>query len=151
MYTLLFVSSGNMPRRIREFCKKTGQKVPETVGEIICCINQSIALKYKNVLEKIEYCLDKKYDKIHMIGGGIQSKLLCQMAANANNMEVAAGPIEATALGNLAVQFMALGEIKDVQEARKIVANSENFTTYQPQDAEMWDEAYKVFKKILCK
>ena len=85
-----------------------------------------------------------------MIGGGIQSKLLCQMAANANNMEVVAGPIEATALGNLAVQFMALGEIKDVKEAREIVANSENFVTYAPENAKAWDDAYEKFKKILC-
>ena len=146
-----FVAAGNMPRRIQEFCRKTGQNVPQTEGEIVRCINQSLALKYRNVLEKIEYCLDKKYNKIHMIGGGIQSKMLCQMAANANNMEVAAGPIEATALGNLAVQFMALGEIKDVQEAREIVARSENFTIYTPQDAAKWDAAYDVFKKILCK
>lgn len=145
-----FVAAGNMPKRIREFCRKTGQKVPETEGEIIRCIDQSLALKYRNVLEKIEYCLDKKYNKIHMIGGGIQSKLLCQMAANANNMEVVAGPIEATALGNLAVQFMALGEIKDVKEAREIVANSENFVTYAPENAKTWDDAYEKFKKILC-
>lgn len=144
-----FVSSGNMPRRIREFCKKTGQKVPETVGEIVCCINQSIALKYRNVLEKIEYCLDKKYHKIHMIGGGIQSKMLCQMTANATGCEVVAGPIEATALGNLAVQFIATGAIRDIKEARKIVADSETFITYQPEDTEKWDAAYEEFKKIL--
>ena len=146
-----FAAAGNMPRRIQEFCRKTGQKVPQTEGEIVRCINQSLALKYRNVLEKIEYCLDKKYNKIYMIGGGIQSKMLCQMAANANNMEVAAGPIEATALGNLAVQFMALGEIKDVKEAREIVARSENFTTYTPQEVKEWEAAYDVFKKVLCR
>lgn len=146
-----FVSSGNMPRRIKEFCKKTGQKVPETVGEIVCCIYQSIAYKYKNVLEKIEYCLDKKYTKIHMIGGGIQSKMLCQMTANATNCEVIAGPIEATALGNLAVQFIATGTIKDIKEARRIVADSETFITYYPEEPEKWDEAYADFTKILSK
>lgn len=144
-----FVSAGNMPRRIREFCRKTGQKVPETVGEIVCCIYQSIAYKYKNVLEKIEYCLDKKYTKIHMIGGGIQSKMLCQMTANATNCEVLAGPIEATALGNLAVQFIATGAIKDIKEARRIVADSEEYLTYHPEDAAKWDAAYAGFKKIL--
>ena len=146
-----FVSSGNMPRRIKEFCKKTGQRVPETVGEIVCCIYQSIAYKYKNVLEKIEYCLDKKYTKIHMIGGGIQSKMLCQMTANATNCEVFAGPIEATALGNLAVQFIATGAIKDIKEARQIVADSETFLTYTPENPERWDEAYVDFRKILSK
>ena len=87
-----FVPSGNMPRRIREYCKQTGQTVPETPGEIVCCINQSLAMKYRRELDKIQYCLNKKYDTIHMIGGGIQSKLLCQMTANATGCRVAAGP-----------------------------------------------------------
>ena len=146
-----FVASGNMPRRIREFCRKTGQKVPESIGEVVCCIYQSIAYKYKNVLEKIEYCLDKKYSTIHMIGGGIQSQMLCQMTANATNCDVFAGPIEATALGNLAVQFIATGEIKDIKEARKIVADSETFLTYKPEEPGKWDAAYEDFKKILSR
>lgn len=144
-----FVPAGNMPRRIREFCQKTGQPVPETVGEIVCCINQSLALKYRNVLEKIEFCLDKKYHRIHMIGGGIQSKMLCQMTACANHCEVLAGPVEATALGNLAVQFMALGEIKNIKAARRIVSSSENVMSYEPRDAAAWDAAYEEFKGIL--
>ena len=109
----------------------------------------SVAYKYKNVLEKIEYCLNKKYTKIHMIGGGIQSKMLCQMTANATNCEVFAGPIEATALGNLAVQFIATGAIKDIKEARQIVADSETFLTYEPEEPEQWDAAYKDFAKLV--
>ncbi len=144
-----FIPSGNMPRRIREFCQKTGQPVPESVGEIICCINQSLAMTYRNVLEKIELCLDKKYHRIHMIGGGIQSKMLCQMTANATNCEVMAGPVEATALGNLTVQFMALGEIRDIKEAREIVARSEEVKIYQSQNHSDWDCAYADFKKII--
>ncbi len=144
-----FVAAGNMPRRIREFCRKTEQKVPETVGEVVRCINQSIALKYRNVLEKIEFCLDRKYNRIHMIGGGIQSKMLCQMTANATNCEVVTGPIEATALGNLAVQFIALGEIKDIKEARQIVANSEEVYVYKPENVEDWDRAYEKYKKYV--
>lgn len=144
-----FIPAGNMPRRIREFCKKTGQPVPETVGEIVCCINQSLALKYRYVLEQIETCLDKKYHKIYMIGGGIQSQLLCQMTASANDCQVQAGPVEATALGNIAVQLMTLGDIQDISEARKIVKRSEKSSQYQPQEKELWDTAYENFKKIL--
>ena len=144
-----FIPSGNMPRRIREFCRKTGQPIPETIGEIICCINQSLALKYRNVLKKIETCLDKSYNKIYMIGGGIQSRMLCQMTASANNCEVQAGPVEATALGNLAVQFMALGAVRDIHEARAIVQRSEESYTYFPQNTPDWDAAYEDFMKII--
>ena len=132
-----FVPAGNVPERIREFCRRTGQKVPETIGEIMCCINQSLALKYRYALEQIESCTDKHYSVINMIGGGIQSKLLCQMTAGA------------TALGNIAVQLMSLGEIKDVAEARQIIANSETTYEYLPQDAEKWDAAYEKFKTFI--
>ena len=141
-----FVPAGNVPERIREFCRRTGQKVPET---IMCCINQSLALKYRYALEQIESCTDKHYSVINMIGGGIQSKLLCQMTAGASGRKVIAGPVEATALGNIAVQLMSLGEIKDVVEARQIIANSETTYEYLPQDAEKWDAAYEKFKTFI--
>ena len=144
-----FVAAGNIPERIREFCRKTGQKVPETVDEIMCCINQSIALKYRYALEQIETCTGKHYPVIHMIGGGIQSKLLCQMTAGAAGRKVIAGPVEATALGNIAVQLMALGEIENAAQAREIIANSETTYEYIPQDTEKWDAAYKRFETIL--
>ena len=144
-----FVPAGNVPERIREFCRRTGQKVPETIGEIMCCINQSLALKYRYALEQIESCTDKHYSVINMIGGGIQSKLLCQMTAGASGRKVIAGPVEATALGNIAVQLMSLGEIKDVAEARQIIANSETTYEYLPQDAEKWDAAYEKFKTFI--
>ncbi len=144
-----FVPAGNIPERIREFCRRTGQKVPQTTGEIMCCINQSLALKYRYALEQIESCTEKHYPVIHMIGGGIQSKLLCQMTAGANGRKVIAGPVEATALGNIAVQMMALGEIKDVAEARRIIADSETTYEYLPQDVEKWDAAYEKFKTYI--
>lgn len=144
-----FVPAGNIPRRIREFCKKTGQKIPETIGEIMCCINQSLALKYRYALEQIESCTGKHYAAINMIGGGIQSKLLCQMTAGANGRKVIAGPVEATALGNIAVQMMSLGMIKDVSEARRIIAASENTYEYLPKDSDKWDAAYKKFKTFI--
>ena len=147
----VFVPSGNMPRRIREYCKQTGQTVPETPGEIVCCINQSLAMKYRRELDKIQYCLNKTYDTIYMIGGGIQSRLLCQMTANATGCRVIAGPVEATALGNIAVQMIALGMIKDIKEARQIIAKSEKTICYEPQDTEKWREAYERYCEVTKK
>lgn len=144
-----FNTAGDIPGRIRAFCERTGQKVPETIGDIMCCIYQSLALKYRYTLEQIEACTGKSFSMIHMIGGGIQSKLLCQMTASANNRRVLAGPVEATALGNIAVQMMALGEIKDVKEARRIIANSEQTYEYLPKDHEKWDAAYEKFQTII--
>lgn len=144
-----FIPVGDMPTRIRKYCRETGQPIPGTPGEIVRCIDQSLALQYRRVLEQIQSCLGKRYPRIHMIGGGIQSRMLCQMTASATGCEVLAGPIEATALGNLAVQFMALGAISDVKEARAIVARSEPVTDYHPEDTAAWDAAYEDFKKCL--
>ena len=96
-----FVAAGNIPERIREFCRRTGQKVPETIGEIMCCINQSLAMKYRYALEQIESCTGKHYPVINMIGGGIQSKLLCQMTAGAAGRKSDRG----TGRGNRAGQY----------------------------------------------
>ena len=146
-----FNSAGDIPGRIRSFCRRTGQKVPETEGDIMCCINQSLALKYRYTLEQIEACTGKHFRMINMIGGGIQSRLLCQMTASASRRKVIAGPVEATALGNIAVQLMTLGEIKDLKEARRIIANSEQTYEYLPKDGEKWDAAYEKFKSIIQK
>lgn len=140
-----FVAAGNIPERIRQFCRETDQRVPQTEAEIMCCINQSLAMKYRYALEQIETCTGRHYPVIHMIGGGIQSKLLCQMTAGANGRKVIAGPTEATALGNIAVQLMALGEIESVTRARQIIADSETTYEYLPQDSDRWNAAYDRF------
>ncbi|WP_296898031.1 rhamnulokinase family protein [uncultured Megamonas sp.] len=146
-----FVSAGNIPKRIQEYCKRTGQYVPQNEAEIVRCIDQSLAVKYRFALEQIEIATGKKYDTLNIIGGGIQSKLLCQLTANVCGRKVVAGPVEATVMGNIALQLMALGEIKDIKEARRIVANSENVTVYEPQKDENWDEIYKNVKEnLLC-
>lgn len=144
-----FSTAGDIPSRIRAFCERTGQRVPQTVGEIMCCINQSLALKYRYALEQIEVCTGKRFHKIHMIGGGIQSKLLCQMTASASGRKVVAGPVEATALGNIVVQLMSLGEIQDVKEARAIIRNSEQTYVYEPQDSKLWNVAYEKFVRMI--
>ena len=90
-------------------------------------------------------CTGKHYPVIHMIGGGIQSKLLCKMTAGAGGRRVIAGPTEATALGNIAVQLMALGEIESVAKAREMIAESEETYVYEPQDTKRWNAAYERF------
>ena len=144
-----FVAMGDMPARVREFCKKTGQYVPETVGEVMRCIYESLAMKYKHVLAGIEDCTEKQYDRIHVAGGGTKDTFLCSMTASSCNRTVFAGPIEATVLGNIAVQFMSAGDIKDIAEARKIIANGENLKVYEPVDADKWENAYNEFVKIV--
>lgn len=146
-----FIPAGNIPKRIQEYCNRTGQYVPQNEAEIVRCIDQSLAVKYRFALEQIEMATGKKYDILNIIGGGIQSKLLCQLTADVCGRKVVAGPVEATVMGNIALQLMALGEIKDIKEARKIIANSENVTVYEPQKDENWDEIYKNVKEsLLC-
>jgi len=144
-----FSPAGNMPLRIREYCRRTGQKVPETTGEIVRCINESLALKYRYALEQISECTGMEYPYIHMVGGGIQSRQLCQFTADACGRTVVAGPVEATVLGNVALQLIASGQIKDLQEARNIIGQSPDITRYVPDGRQAWKEAYECYKKII--
>ena len=128
---------------------KTNQEVPQNEGEIVRCINESLALKYRYSLEEIKDCTNKNYKTLYMLGGGIQSKLLCQMTANACDINVSAGPIEATVLGNIAIQLMARNEIKDLKEARQIIKNSQDIINYYPTNTKVWNEKYDTFKEII--
>lgn len=144
-----FVPHGNIPKRVQEFCEKTGQYVPQTVGEIMRCIYESLAMKYKLTFEKLCECTERDYPVIHVIGGGTKDTLLCQLTANSCNRTVKAGPIEATVMGNVAVQLMSDNSVADISEARKIVANSSELKTYIPTDVDKWEEAYADFLKIV--
>lgn len=146
-----FATSGNIPERIQDFCRRTNQPIPLTPGEIVICINQSLALAYRNALEQIEECTGKMYPNIHMVGGGTHSTLLCGMVADAANRPVIAGPAEAAALGNIIVQLITLGEISDMKAARGIVRNSFDLQIYQPKDAKVWENAYQKVKNIIKK
>lgn len=137
-----FVPHGNIPERIREYCRRTNQHVPETVGEIMRCIYESLAMKYRQTFEKLCDCTERDYEVIHVIGGGTKDTLLCQLTANACDRDVVAGPIEATVLGNIAVQLLASGDIKSISDARRIIAESENVTKYTPKDTADWAQAY---------
>jgi rhamnulokinase/L-fuculokinase len=141
-----FATPGNMPERIREFCRRTGQHVPESVGEVVRCIYESLALKYRKTAESIEDLMGKRAKVIHVVGGGTKDKFLSQMTADACGIPVAAGPEEATAIGNLMMQAIAAGEVANLSEARQVVAVSFELKHYEPtSDRDVWDEAYERF------
>ncbi len=144
-----FLKPGHIIEDIKEFCKKSGQRVPETVGEIMRCIYESLAMKYRYVFEFLKTSAGKNYAQINVVGGGTKDGFLCQLCANACNTKVVAGPIEATAMGNIAVQLMSLGYIKDLKAARQAVINSFPVKEFKPENTAQWDEAYTTFKKYL--
>lgn len=143
-----FVPEGDIPERVRKFCKRTGQHVPESVGEVMRCIYESLALKYRQAFDEIKTCTGKDYRTINLIGGGTKDGLLCRMTANACNCPVTAGPIEATAYGNAAIQLIAAGAIPDIKTARKIIAESDTVKTFEPDNAEAWEEAYQRYRNF---
>ena len=144
-----FIAPGNMPGRIRAFCKKTGQQIPEDKGAVVRCIFDSLALAYKRVLMRIDELQGAKTPFIHIVGGGTKESVLCQFTADACGVPVYAGPVEATAIGNIAVQMMAQGEISNLGEARKIIADSFEIVCYEPKNTDAWDEAYQKYEKII--
>jgi len=139
---------GDLPGRIRKYCEKTGQYVPQSVGEIVRCIYESLAMRYRAVLEGIEDCTGKTYDAVNVVGGGTKDGLLCNMTAQSCNVPVYAGPIEATVLGNIAVQLMSAGEIADITTARRIIAKGEKLKYYQPENNGDWADAYKTYLQV---
>ena len=140
-----FELPGNLPKRIQEYCRKTGQFIPQTRGEIMRCIYQSLAMKYRYTFETLQRLTGKAFRHIHMIGGGIKDTLLCRMTADSCNTTVVSGPAEATAMGNIAVQLIALGELSSLNEARKTIINSISSTTYRPVQPKEWEEAYQAY------
>ncbi|MCM3628922.1 rhamnulokinase [Paenibacillus glycanilyticus] len=145
---LRFFGPSNMPEKVRSYCHETGQPVPATEAEVARCIMDSLALRYRSALEQIEQLLGVRYSGMHMVGGGIQNKLLCRLTANAIGRPVWAGPVEASAIGNMLAQFMALGECADLEEARQLSAASFPVDSYEPADMDVWNEAYERFKQM---
>ena len=146
----MFAPPGNMPARIVEYCKKTGQRAPENVGEIVRCILASLALKYRNTVESIAGFMPEKPSAIHVVGGGCQDKLLCKLTSDASGLPVYAGPVEATAIGNISMQAIAAGELSGMSEARELISRSIEMDVYEPTsaDKDAWDEAYERFLKL---
>jgi rhamnulokinase len=127
-----FLGPTDMPKAIADYCRRTGQKVPETQGEILRCALDSIARKFKDVLDMCEKIGGNKIDTIHIVGGGTKNRQLCQAAANECQRRVLAGPIEATAIGNIMVQAIAAGDVKDIAEARRIIRSSFDIIEFSP-------------------
>jgi len=145
----IFLRPGDMPARMRTVCRKTGQAVPGDKGNMVRCILESLALKYRYVLERLEAILGHEVEIIHIAGGGTRNRLLCQFTADATQRPVIAGPTEATATGNIIMQALALGHVASLEEGREIVRRSFKTATYEPRDADRWDEAYVRFLRVL--
>jgi rhamnulokinase len=144
-----FLSPGDMPRKIEEFCKQTGQRPPNARGEFIRACLDSLALTYRRTLDGLEDVLGRKVGAIHIVGGGCQNELLNQMTADACNRPVLAGPVEATAIGNILVQAMATGDVKTLADARTIVRQSFDLKRYEPRQTMQWDQAYAKYRQML--
>jgi rhamnulokinase len=144
-----FLHPENMPDAIARKCVQTGQSPPQTRGALLRCIFESLALKYRWVLERLEELSEKPVETIHIIGGGSQNAFLNQLTADASGIPVVAGPVEATALGNAMLQAVSLGYFASVQEARQIIAQSLDLRPYAPKPDSRWEEAYARFVSIL--
>jgi rhamnulokinase len=147
-----FVAPENMPQAIRDYCSRTDQRVPSTEGEVIRCALESLALRYRMVLEMLEELVGCSLSTIHMVGGGVRNTLLCQFAADACNRPVIAGPVEATAIGNVLVQAIGCGRLSGVDQARELVRNSPEMLRYDPRQdpasREAWERGLGLLKQL---
>jgi rhamnulokinase len=144
-----FLRPGDMPARIQDYCRSTNQTVPQSRGEIIRCALEGIALKYRWVLERVEEMQGRRLEPLHIVGGGTQNRLLSQLTADAIDRWVITGPIEATAIGNVMMQAMALGHFDTLDEGREVVRNSFDVTTFEPTNPSGWDENYARFLSVM--
>ncbi len=146
----VFLAPGDMPARVQAYCAQTGQPVPQSKGEIIRTVLESLALAYRDSLAQVTAVSNQPVNVIHIVGGGTQNKLLNQMTANATGLPVVTGPIEATVLGNALVQLISLGEIGSLDEARQIVAEMGGLARYQPVAAEtaVWQAASEKYQQL---
>ncbi len=144
----VFTSPGDLPSAIRNYCQASAQAIPQTVGDIVRCILESLALKYRQTLEGLEHILGHKLSVLRIVGGGSQNHLLNQFTANACGKAVLAGPVEATALGNIMVQALALGELGSIAEGREAIARSVQLHSYEPSQTGEWDSVYERFLAV---
>jgi len=143
-----FLNPPDMPAAIRDFCRQTGQAVPESPAEIVRCVLESLALKYRAVLEDLRSVASGPIARIHVIGGGSRHAPLCRFTAGATGLPVVAGPVEATAFGNILGQALALGFVRSLDEIRDVVAASTDLASYEPGAAAAWDAAYARFREV---
>ena len=144
-----FYAGGNMEKKIQEFCRKTGQPVPETIGQVARCVYESLALKYRHALEGLEKMKGQRIDSLNIVGGPINNRFLDQLIADSLDRTVVTGPVEGAAIGNLLTQAMALGDIRDLEHLRQVVRNSEAVETWTPNHTTDWENAYQKLLSFL--
>ena len=146
----VFGAPGDMPEAIRSFCRKSGQNVPEDKGSVLRCALESLALRFRQVLGMCEELNGGRIETIHIVGGGTKNRLLCQFAADACGRRVVAGPIEATAIGNVMMQAVAAGDVSSIAEAREVIRRSFPVEEYTPKNTAAWDEAFERYLKVVA-
>ena len=147
----LFLQPGDHPQHIRDLCQQTGQPVPQTVGAVVRSVLESLALAYREILQRVQQVSNHSVSILHIAGGGTQNRLLNQLTANATGLPVVTGPIEATVIGNALVQFITLSEIADLSQARQVVAGLAELQTYLPKDTAVTNEAYGRYQHLIKK
>lgn len=144
-----FLLPEHMPGAIADYCRRTGQAEPQGVGAVVRCALESLALKYRWVLERLEELTGSRIEVIHIVGGGSQNRLLNQLTADVCNRTVLAGPVEATAAGNAVTQLIGLGELSSVADAREVVRGSWPLAAFEPKESGQWNEVYQRFSSLL--
>ena len=144
-----FVAPSNMPAAIAEYCRHTGQPVPQSTGEIVRCTIESLVLRYCLTLGYLEQVVGHPFKTIHMVGGGVQNRMLCQFTADACARPVIAGPVEATALGNVMMQAIGTGRLGSIDEARALVRSARDIVHYQPNSGGQWESGLAKLKLLL--
>lgn len=143
-----FLEPGRIPERIAAYCRKTGQPAPTDAASMCRTVLESLALRYRQVLESLESLVGKRIGVVHIVGGGSRNQVLNQFVADATNRTVVAGPTEATAAGNVLVQAIGSGQLKSLADARQVVRASFPLTVVEPKSAAGWDEAYEKFRRL---
>jgi rhamnulokinase len=143
-----FLAPGNVPDRIRAFCAETGQDVPSDPGSVVRCVIESLALKHRQTVQLLADATGAEPREVHIVGGGSRNAPLCRWTADATELPVLAGPVEATAIGNLAAQAMALGELATLDDARRVIRASFEPTVYEPSTSAAWREAAERFDRL---
>lgn len=143
------LAPSDMPETIRQLVRENGQKAPDSHGALIRSVLESLAMRYRTALGHIESLTGEKIDTLHIVGGGAKNKLLSQMAADATGRQVVAGPVEATAIGNLMMQAVGAGDVANITQAREVIRRSFAVEVFEPSDKASWDDAYSRFKSMI--
>ncbi len=143
-----FLEPGKLPEKIAAYCKSTGQQAPADAAETARVILESLALRYRQVLEMLESMLGRRLNVIHIVGGGAKNTVLNQLVADATQRTVVAGPTEATAIGNVVIQAMGASALNGLAEAREVIGRSFPVTVVEPRSGAGWDVAYERFAKL---